>query len=157
MVLNNIRHLISATDSGDPTQQKKHTDMLYKLASTPPPKLEHPIVNSTVRALKCINDLHTNNLVMLQRNVETLHKIAFNINSQHNKISMQSWVNKALDPTQGYRIARAFSRGCAKAPPMPEVVIHDGKILCNSTDLAEHYLEQWTLLWQNQQAHAEIQ
>ena len=40
---------------------------------------------------------------------------------------------------------------------MPEIVIHDGKTLVNSTDLAEHYLEQWTLRWQNQQAHAEIQ
>ena len=152
VVMNNLKHLISSKDSNDPIQSKLHRDKLYQLAQTPP-GLQHPVTNSTVRALKYIINLQTKQLVMLQHKVQALLHLATKLNKQQHKSSLQTWVNKALDPTQGYRVAHAFSRGCARAPPMPAVVHHNGSVLCNSVELAEHYLQQWTTLWQNQQAH----
>ena len=61
-----------------------------------------------------------------------------------------------MDPKQGYKDAHGFARGSAKAPPMPEIVVSNERILTNSKELAAHYLNSWTELWQQSPKYHEL-
>ena len=57
--------------------------------------------------------------------------------------AVEQWLDRILDPSQGYRVAHRVARGTPKAPPLPTELLDKGKYLGHPRLIAQVYLDQW--------------
>ena len=76
--------------------------------------------------------------------------------NQDRKTTFDEWIDRILDASEGYRKAHAFTRGTAKAPPLPTQIWIKDQYVGHPHEIAQVHLEEWGSLW-GQPEYAEHQ
>ena len=133
------------------TQKRYHYKNIKALASNPPDlthlDISHAAKNKLLTSLQYIDQLNANALKKLGLKLAGMVGDYKQFLQAQDQESYKAWVDKILNPQQGYRQAHNYIRGEAHAPPLPQEVETPQGILSSPGDKAAHFKEVWADLW----------